>query len=240
MKNRTNCKYLPAFTALLGIAGFALRWLLYSLTVDNRNLIPLWHPLEIGLWIVTAAAVLLIVFQIRKLRHPHNDANRFRPAPLAAAGSLVLAGGILAAVLGDGLQLSDMEMVRDLLGIVATLAMVAVTVYRWRGLEPFFLLHGVVCVFFALHMVTCYQSWSSNPQLMDYVFTLFSCIGLMLFAFYHGCLEAGMGKLRLLPAVGLLTTYCCIVALSGTEFTLLYLSGAVWTLTNLLGLHTGE
>ena len=109
---------------------------------------------------------------------------------------------------------------------------------QFRGREPFFGMHTLVCIFFAIHLVISYRGWSSNPQLMDYVFSLFASLGMMLFAFYHSCLEAGMAKLRLLPLAGLLTAYCCLVALSGTNNFLLYLGGALWSLTNLYRLHT--
>ena len=240
MKHLMNSKILPVFTAALGILGCALRLLLYTVAVDEKNLIPLWHPLEILLWLVTAAAAVLVLGLIRQLRNTHCDAGRFRPDFSGAAGSAVMAAGLFVTALLDGLALSGLDMVRDLLAIVSAGAMLAIALCRWKGKEPFFLLHAVVCVFFAVHMVGCYRSWSSNPQLMDYVFTLFASVGLMLFAFYHGCLESGMGKLRMLPGVGLLTTYCCIVALSGTDYTVLYLCGAVWCLTDLCRLHTGE
>ena len=43
MKNKT----LPAIVLAAGLFGAALRWLLYALTTDAKNLIPLGNPLEI-------------------------------------------------------------------------------------------------------------------------------------------------------------------------------------------------
>ena len=239
MKNRTFCKILPFLTALLGLLGCGLRWLLYRQMVDSKNLIPVGHPYEWILWAVTALTAILVIACIRPLRRSE-EIKPFRPAPVAAAGCVIGAVGILAAVLGDGLQTSGVPLVRDVLGIVAAGALVAVAVYRWQGREPLFLLHTAVCVFFAVHMVNCYERWSCNSQLMDYIFTLLANVGLVLFPFYHACLEAQLPKPRLLPIAGLLTAYCCIVALSGTDFSLLYLCGGIWALTNLLGLHRGE
>lgn len=240
MKNLLKPKSLPLATVILGGIGFVLRWLLYMTATDERNLVSLWHPLELLLWLVAATATLLIIGTVWKLRNPNHSPDRFRPSAAQAAGSAAMAAGILLAVLQGGLAPSGLEMVRDYLGVLAAAAMLVVAFNRFQGRQPFFLLHAAVCIFFAVHMVSCYRGWSSNPQLMDYIFTLFASVGLMLFAFYHACLEADMGKLRLLPGAGLLTAFCCIVALSGTEYLPLYLGGGIWTLTNLCRLHTGE
>lgn len=241
MKNLFHSKNIPCFTLILGIIAAALRWLLYELATDEKNLIPLGHPLEILLWIVSAATLALILTAILPLRNAENSPNRFAPNLAAGLGALAAAVGIgLTVLLHSGDFSGTLGLIRRVLGIAAAASLLAVAFYRARGQAPFFGLHAIVCIFFAVHMVSCYRLWSGNPQLMDYIFSLFACIGMMLFAFYHGCLEAGMGKLRLLPVTGLLTAYCCIVALSGTDYSMLYLGGGIWSLTNLCRLHTGE
>lgn len=240
MKNLLNSKNTPFLILILGILGAALRWLLYALTTDEKNLIPLFHPLAIGLWVVTAVTVILILTAIVPLRNAENNPSRFSPSLPAALGALAAAAGIGLSVLLDGNAAGTLSLVRKILGILSSVALLAVALCRFRGKEPVFGLHALLCVFFSVHMVSCYRGWSSNPQLMDYLFSLFASIGLMLFSFYHGCLEAGMGKLRLLPATGLLTAYCCIVALSGTDHLWLYLGCGLWAFTNLCRLHTGE
>lgn len=241
MKHLLNSKYIPYFTLIFGGVGATIRWLLYALTTDEKNLIPLCHPLEILLWIVSAVTLVLILAAILPLRNAENNPNRFAPNLPAALGALAAAVGIgLTVLLYPWDYSGTLGLIRRVLGIAAAVSLLAVAFFRARGQEPFFALHAVVCVFFALHMVSCYRLWSGNPQLIDYIFSLFASIGLMLFAFYHGCLEAGMGKLRMLPITGLLTAYCCIVALSGTNYVWLYLGGGIWSITNLCRLHTGE
>ena len=234
-------KNMPFLALILGGVGAVLRWLLYALTTDGKNLIPVGHPLGIGLWIVTAAAAILILAAVLPLRNAENHPDRFRRDVPAALGSLAAAAGIgLTVLLGRGEAAGALGILWKITGVMAFASLDVIAGCRWQGRQPFFVLHALVCVFFAIHMVSCYRGWSSNPQLMDYVFTLFSCIGLMLFAFHHSCLEVGMGKLRVLPAVGLLSVYCCTVALSGSDAPWLCLGGALWTATNLCRLHTGE
>lgn len=241
MKNLLNSKNTPFLILILGILGAALRWLLYALTTDEKNLIPLFHPLAIGLWVVTAVTVILVITAIVPLRNAENNPSRFSSSLPAALGALAAAAGIgLTVLLDSGEAAGTLGILWKITGVMAFASLGVIAGCRWQGRQPFFVLHALVCVFFAIHMVSCYREWSSNPQLMDYVFSLFASIGLMLFAFYHGCLEAGMGKLRLLPATGLLSAYCCILALSGTDHTLLYLGSGLWALTNLCRLHTEE
>ena len=235
MKNKT----LPAIVLAAGLFGAALRWLLYALTTDSKNLIPLGNPLEILLWIVTAAVAVLVCLRIIPLRNAENHPDRFCRSLPAALGSLAAALGIGVTTLqGQANVTGTLSLVWTVLGFSAAAALAVVSYCRFRGREPFFGMHTLVCIFFAIHLVISYRGWSSNPQLMDYVFSLFASLGMMLFAFYHSCLEAGMAKLRLLPLAGLLTAYCCLVALSGTNNFLLYLGGALWSLTNLYRLHT--
>ena len=235
MKNKT----LPSIVLAAGLFGAALRWLLYALTTDAKNLIPLGNPLEILLWVVTAAVAVLICLRIIPLRNAENDPDRFCRNLPAALGSLAAALGIgVTALQGQTNVTGTLSLVWTVLGFSAAAALAVVSYCRFRGREPFFGMHTLACIFFAMHLVISYRGWSSNPQLMDYVFSLFASLGMMLFAFYHSCLEAGMAKLRLLPLAGLLTAYCCLVALSGSSNFLLYLGGALWSLTNLYRLHT--
>ena len=235
MKN----KLLPLIVLIVGAFSSALRWLLYVLTTDVKNLIPVGNPLELILWIFTAGVAIMIPAAILPLRKIEYDPSRFRPNLLAALGSLAAAVGIGMTVLqGQANATGTLGLVWKSLGFASAAALAVVSYCRIRGQEPFFGMHTLVCIFFAVHLVTSYRGWSSNPQLMDYVFSLFGSLGMMLFAFYHSCLEADMAKLRLLPLTGLLTAYCCLVALSGSDHFPLYLGGALWTLTNLCRLYT--
>lgn len=233
MKTLLKSKNLPFVVLALGVIGFALRWLLYAVAVDAKNLIPMGHPLEIAIWLVAAAAVVVAVVGVKKMDEAELSVNPLSIGKLNALGCILLAVGILVTVLGDGISLNGLEMVRDVLGVLSVAAMVAAAVSRNRGQEPLFLFHAVVCVFFAVYMVSSYRGWSSNPQLQDYVFTLFACIALMLFAYYQAACAAGCGSRRLLHFAGLMAVFACIVCLSGTDNGILYLTGGIWALTNL-------
>lgn len=236
MKTLMNTKKLPYITLLLGLLGAALRRLLYSVAVDEKGLIVSCHPLELGLWLVTAA-VVLVVLTVRKLDGSARFEDNFHASIPAAVGCIAGAVGIGLTVLlqepGIGGGLGNAWKIT---GVLAFASLDVIAKYRWEGKQPFFGLHALVCVFFAIHMVTCYRGWSGDPQLQDYVFPLFGCMGLMLFAYYQAAFDVGLGKRRILLAVGLLTVFACFTALARTEHAPLYLSGGIWAATNLCSL----
>ena len=231
MKTLLKSKNIPVLVLILGGVGCALRWLLYATAVDEKNLIPLGHPLAIALWLVAAAALVLTVMAVKGMNEEELQENPL--GNLGFLGCISLAVGMALTVMADGFSLSGLEMIRDVLGLLGAAAMVVAAVQKKQGHPTFFLLSAVVCVFFAVHMVSCYRGWSSNPQLQDYVFTLFSCISLMLFAYQHAACAADCGSPRLLLAFGLLSVFSCLVCLSGTADTLLYAAGGIWAATNL-------
>ncbi len=240
MKNILKPEKLPLLTVALGSIGLVLRLLLYMVAVDEKNLVRMGHPLEILLWLVTAAAAVLVIAGVRNCAGSRRYSHNFGPSRLGAVGTAALAVGVVVTVLEGGVAPAGLELVRDLLGVLSGAGLLVAAFSRWQGKKPFFLLYGLVCVFFAIHMVSSYQLWSSNPQIQDYVFTLIACIGLMLFSYQQAAFCAGLGKRRRLLAMGLTSVFSCLVCVSGTENPILYLTGGIWAVTNLCRLHTGE
>lgn len=240
MKNLLKPKNLPALTAALGGIGLVLRRVLYAVAVDEKNLLRSGHVLELLVWLVTIAAAVVIIAGVRKQAGSGRYEDNFGASLMGALGAAALAVGVFLTALTDGLAISGLEQIRDMLGFAAAAALMAIAVFRWKGKKPFFALHAVVCVFFAIHLVSCYRGWSSNPQIQDYVFTLFACVGLMLFAYQQASFDVDAGKRRALLGVGLMTAFACFVAVSGTKYTVMYLAGGIWILTNLCRLKTGE
>lgn len=221
-------KFMPLVMAGLGVVGFLLRKGLYGVALDAKNLLVDGHPLQWLLFLVTAAAIVLAVMcdgSREGLGHGNIP---------TAAGYLVLAAGVLMSVLPQGFDGTGLTRMRNILGILTSLAMVLGAVQRFRGRQVFFLVPGLGCVFFAVHMVSCYQGWSSNPQIQDYLYTLLSSVALMLFAYQQSALAADCGSRKLRNIFGSLSVFFGITALSGTEYPLIYLSGSIWALACLL------
>lgn len=236
MKQLRTSKYLPIFIAALGVFGLILRMVLYAVAVDRKNLLLSGHPLEWLLWLVTAAAFALGIAGVWKRKGSELYADHFAPSAPAAIGAVAAAAGIGVTVFLNWSGVSGtLALVWKITGVLAAAALILVAKFRREGKQPLFLFHCIVCIFFAIHMVSCYQNWSSNPQIQDYVFTLLASVGLMLFSYQQTAFDADAGNARLQTGIGLLTGFSCIVALSGTVYPILYLTGGIWVLTNLCG-----
>lgn len=232
MKTFLNPKDLPLAAGLMGIGGALLRLLAALLATDRRGLIQQGHILVILLWAVTALTVLLVTLPVRQLGGSRKYNLNFSASKAAAFGCGVMALCVMVTA-AFSLERSGLGYLRYGLGLAAGSCLIFLAYGRFRGIHVSFLFHCVVCVFFAIHMVSRYRVWSGDPQLLNYVFEVFASVGLMLFAYQQAAFEVGLGKRRTQLWLGLMSGYFCLVSLPGVSYPLLYLGGAVWTLTNL-------
>lgn len=232
MKKILNPKNLPMTVLAAGIGAMLLRWLVNLLAVDGRGLIVTRHPLVILLWLVTALTAGLILFQVWGLDGSSRYAPNF-PASRSAAISCGIMALCTMVTTALSWETTTLGLLRYGLGLAAGCCLIFLTYARYRGIKPSFLFHAVVCVFFAVHMVSRYRPLSGEPQMLNFIFEIFACVGLMLFAYQQAAFEVGMGKRRMLLAMGLLTAYCCLAAIPAAPQPLLYAGGAVWTLNTL-------
>lgn len=229
-------KSLPYLIAALGIVGLLLRLQLYAAAVDEKNLLVPGHPLEYLLLGLTAVAAVVIVVGVWPLYGSTRYPDNFGPSVPAAAGSVLAGLGILLTVLTAQPEGGRMDLVWKALGVLSAPCLAAAGYCRLKGKRPFFMLHGVVCVFMLVHIICHYRAWSTNPQLQDYLYSLLACVALTVFAYYQTAFDVASGKRRSQLASGLMGAYLSLVALSGTDAALLYGGCAIWALTDLCSL----
>ena len=225
-------RYAALILLALGGVGLVLRRLLYSLALDEKHLLPLNHPLETLLWVLTAAAaaaVLAVSFRTDK-----NLALRTGRGLEQAVGHLIMGLGMVLTLIWN---LPKMEgglgFAWEVLGKLAPVMLAAAGIASCRGKQPHFLLHLPTCLFLMVHMVNQYRTWSAEPQPQAYVFALLGCVGLTLFAYYCTAFDVAMGNSRMYVGAGLASLYLCTVNLARTEYPLLYLGGIAWVVTDL-------
>ena len=233
---KPNPKHLPLLCAGLGILTAALRLVQASFGTDAKGLLILWHPLDLLVWAVTAATAIFVVLAVRKLDGSSLYADNFAPGTPAAIGCTALMGGIAAVVSVAPNIFIRLEVIRMYLGLLALPALLWVGACRIRGKKPFFLLHGVVCLFLVIHTVSHYQSWCARPLMQSFFFPMAASIFMTLFAYYQTAFDVELGNRRMLLGVGLLGSFLCLAAAARGEDLMLYLGGAVWMLTNLCSL----
>lgn len=238
MKNLKKREYLPLAALLFGIFGLGLRRTLYRVALDEKNLLPLGHPLEIALWLLVLAGAAVICLSVRKLDGPSDYTANFSASSIAALGHFLMGFCILmTVVLKEPSMAGTAGLLWKVTGFAAAPAFAWGGFSRLKGKQPFFLIHVAGCLFLLMHVLTHYQGWSANPQLQDYFFDLFAAVALLLFSYYTALFEAGAGKRRMQLATGLLSLMLCIISLSGTEFAGLHTCGAVWAAADLCRLN---
>lgn len=236
MKYLLHPKKLPFFTAAAGLITLILRLALFLLGRDEKNLLITGHPLDVLTWVVTAAAAIMILLTVRKLDGSARYNDNFAPSAAAAIGAFALAGGIAVSAISGGFSALRMEMLCRFSGILGVPAVVWAGLCRWKGKRPFFGFHALVCLYLTLYAITSYQTWSSHPQIQDWFFNMIGIAGLALFSYYQTAFDAGMGNRRMQLITGLLGALFCLAAIASCENPLLYIGGAVWSLTNLCSL----
>lgn len=233
-------KQLPLPAAGLGLLALALRWALYALTADSWGLLPKGHPLELLVWLISAAAFGSILLSLRAGKGSDRYEDNFPPSFSGAAGQILAAAGILLTVLLNRPQMPGaVGILWKLLGFASVPCLLAAGLARAGGKRPCFLLHITVCLFLVLHVVDHYRGWSGNPQLQDYVFALLGTMALAFFSFYLAAFEAGLGRRRILLGMGLAAVYLCLVNLARTPYPYLYLGCGAWAFTGLCAPASG-
>lgn len=234
MKKNGIYHNLPAAVAILGVLGCLLRGALYKFCLDGKGLLPANHPLELALWALTLAALALIFLSVWKLDGSNRYPDNFSPSFPAAAGHILAAAGILLTVLLKRPRMSGvLGGLWQAVGLICVPCLAAAGFARLRGKRPFFLLHMAPCLFLVFHIVNHYRLWSGNPQLQDYIFTLFGTMALMFFGFYNAAFDVGSGRRRMQLGMGLAAVYLCLVNLPDCGYPFLYLGCIAWAITGL-------
>lgn len=224
-------KMLPVLAVALGLVTMALRSGLYLSGRDEKNLLVPGHILSYCVWgSVLVAAVVLGLGIVRKFREqPLTE----RAGIGGAMGDLALCTAVGFSVFTQGIPFTAVEKISSIVGVVCVPALLVAAVSRFRGKHPFFACNVCVCVYFCLHLIACYGSWSANPQLQDYVLSMLACVALSLFAYQQAAADVQLGNSQVQYVLGLLAGYLTIAGLYGVEKPWLYLAAGFWALTNL-------
>ena len=241
MKRNTNLFQLKLLILCAGVLGLALRILLYATGTDAKGLLVSGHFAQILIWILTSAIAGILFWQTKSLPAPQEYSDAF-PVSISGAVGCFLAGIaiFICAVIELPRRGSALDLLAIVAGFLAGAAFLFIGYCRLSRLQPHMLLHGAICLFFALRMVCQYRSWSSDPQLQDYFFYLCAYVCLMLSAYQHAAFSVGLGSHRKLWGLSLGAVYLCCLSLKGSRDTWLLLACGVWAFTNLSSLSVRQ
>lgn len=228
----------PPWLALtFGIPALILMAALHLTGQDHRHLFVPGTVLEILLWILTAALVLLMVFSVQRYSGKAKFTRMFPPSAFGAAGILGAAIAVLwsaGEVYRSGAGV--LELAACLLGLTAAAALVYLAWCRFRGLRGSYLLWCAVVIFLMMRLMFCYRMWSAQPELLRYCFPLLASVCLVLAFYYRTAFGVGLGNRRMYLFFSQTSAFFCLTAL-GTGFDLFYLGMLLWCLTDLTTLR---
>ena len=227
MHKQTAKLIFPALGA--GVLTLGLRLHMYKVGFDHKNILSSYHPLHLiclGIAILMALYLALAVRKLNGSKHPRRNfpAHPLRDLATIAAGCLMAMHGI--ALFQEAAAI--LPRIRAGLALAAAGAMLLSPFVPRNKPTPQGLLHGIITVFFAVDMLCRYRDWSGNPQLPDYVFQIFGCIGLCLCSYHRLAFDVELGKRRMLLWCSMMGLYLCVACVSGPETEIFYLGGSLW------------
>jgi len=224
-----NGKYTPLLAFAMGLACAVARWTLFRNHTDALGLLETGTLLETGIFLLTALGLVLFAVAARR----GWEASETK---LAAPGQMLGGLGIfLAALTNPGRMTGSVAGLWKIMGLLAGVCLILQGACTLKKRKVFFLLPLLPCVFFLLHLVDNYRSWSSQPQLERYLFDLLASLSLAFFSYCDAARIVSLGQPKTRRFSGLCAVYFCLAAMPGTpEFTILYALCALWTLTALL------
>lgn len=229
MKRFLKMKYLPLAVLGSGVITYLLRTLLWVGAIGGNGLLPAGTFPDVASWVMVAITAAGLFASTRLLRGANKYQQNFSASPIAGIGMVVAAASFCVTSLVELIAGTDaISTASSLLGILSTFAMVALAYGRYKGFRPNVLLHGIICVYLMLYLVSHYRLWSSNPQLQSYAFELLAIVFVMLACYQRAAFDAGKGNRQAYAFFTLIALYFCIAALPGCDNAVFFLGAAVW------------
>ena len=233
MKLSVNPVLLKLFAVAGGVLGLLLQYVLYTTGVDGKGLLIAGHWAGAALTTLTVLVFSAVIILTRGIQGPDDYRNSHPASVIRGLGCIALTVALAATCRNAWSAETTLEMLTGVLTFASAAGLLYVGICRMAGVKPVFLGNAAACACFAIRMVSQYQHWSSDPQLMDYIFYLCAYGALMLAAYQQAAFDAGMGSHRNLWALSLAAAYLCCAALWGAADFWVLLAGAFWAVTNM-------
>lgn len=228
----------PPWPALVaGVPAMVCMLVLRLTGMDAQGLFDRGSFLVVLIWVLTAAAVAVLVPGLGRMG---GKAKYSRMFPVSASGAVGILGAAAAMLwCAWGLltaSISALETLTGVLALVSGAALVYLAWCRFRGIRDSFLLWSVVTVCLMLRLMISYRVWSAQPELLQYFFPLMASVCLLLAVYYRTAFCVGLGKRRMYLLCTQLGAFCCLVTL-GSGFDLFYAGMLLWALLDLCSLR---
>lgn len=234
MKKFLQNHILPLVALGSGIAVLVLR-LCHLATMNEAGLLASGHIAGILAGVLTLLIPAVLLW--RSLVLPKGSPCCFPASLPATIGYGAGALGVATTSAQFLLQNPDnLLMICGFVGLVAAVALIMIAGARMQGQKSNVLHHGAVCIFFMLLLVCQYRMWSAESQLQLFGCSLLATVCLMVSAYHRACFDGKIGQLRMFSFFRSVSIFFCLAAIPGSDFWVLYLTGAVWSAADLLNL----
>ena len=224
-------KPIRYFIPAAGILGSWLYQILFHAGLDARGLPKPTHWSHIGLLLLTAAVAAALLLSLRALPKKETQATH-RPTVFGGIGCVIAAVACLLfspPAARTGLTATADTVARG----ICTVMLGVLAFCRFTGRKPFFLLHGILCLYLAFRMINQYRFWSADPQILEYCFYLCGYVALMLTAYQQAAFDAGFGNFKSLWLWSSAAAFLCFVTLAGPQERLFMPAFGLWALSGL-------
>ncbi len=233
MKRPASYKLLPLLPVGTGGIALILRLALYTMK-NESGLLPHNHPLYIATLILAVATALIVGFFVFRLDGSSEYSVNFPDRRACGFGALFAGLWLIRTAFtvweSSVIRLDD---IWTALAFGAVVCFITVSILSLKGKQPHFALFFFICLYFAIHMVCRYREWSGNPQVEDYIFSVFGCIFLSLFSYHRAAFTLGSGRRRMLLFSGMMAMFFCLPMIIHGNDREFFLAGFIWAGTNL-------
>lgn len=238
MKKILRPKNLPLLVLAASVLGLLLRLWTVAGGPDASGLYERRPFVWVLIWIVTALTLGITAVVSARLKNPGKYTDNF---PASIPGAIGTAAAALCIMISSALSLMELQGFLDvilcILGLLGGLALVLTAIDRLMGRRPSFLLHALVCLYFALRTFRHCQIWSNEPQLGIFIFPFLASLSVMLAAYQRTCFDVDLGKRRHSLFWSMTAVFFCVLAIPKSGEPLFYICMALWLMTNLCSLR---
>lgn len=218
MKYLSKLPVLTALCATLGLVCMCVRQWLLSTGIDSKGLFAPSHPGVLISWLLLAAVACIVCLSLKQRQVYH-----FSPTPLRSVSMVFFAIGYsTAAIQLFATHGQTLSIVAGCLAVFSALCalLLAFAIYRKLRLHPF--VYCPPALFLMIFLVCRYQQWSGEPELQRYLFQTLAVVSLMFTAYHRAALESDKKGVRTYLLLSRAAVFCCIAAIPGSLYGILY------------------
>lgn len=236
MKFLSKLPVVTGLCAILGLACLCIRQWLLSTGVDSKGLLEYVHWGKLISVLLLAAVICIICLALKKRQVYH-----FSPTPLSAVSMLFFTVGY--SVTAIQLLTTKAQILSAFTGYLAVCSalctlLLAFALFRKLRLHPF--IYCPPALFLMLFLICRYQHWSGEPELHRYLFQMLAVVALMFTTYHRAALESDRKGIRSYLLLSRAAIFCCIAAIPGSLYGVLYGCSAVALLLDGFTVKQGE